>query len=221
MIDDVRTFGLKDRSDPAVTTAFLLRAVNWAYRHVTHPRIHGFREMQAESNIVMATGDNDYTINVLGGINVVAVQSIYHAIATAITPLVQKRKLKPKSKQYFDARTLFSSPPVNYMIWGDLLFIIGVPRVQENGQLLRVSYWREPAALTVGTATIIPDYWDEVIIFGATAFAQTKLDYGEKAENSRQAYAALINDLTPRSELEADDQGWEVELISEPVMGPV
>ena len=218
---ELRDIMFKGRSDAGLSDARLLRWTNWAYSHLTHPNIHRFREVETEGNITLATADGDYTIDVLGGINVVAVQSIYHLQATAFSLTATKRKVNPRSKQWFDDRTVPSSAPVYYGIWGNLLYTYGVPTVAENNQLLRVSFIREPAALMAGTVTIIPNYWDEALLVGAKAIGEFSLGYLERAELSKQSYAALVNEFSPRWELEGEDEGFEVEVRSEPVMGPV
>ncbi|KKM25037.1 hypothetical protein LCGC14_1598960, partial [marine sediment metagenome] len=96
--------------------------------------------------------------------NIVAVRAVIHYQATSITPTAVKRTLRPKDIRYFFERRLSSGQPTVYAVDGEQLFISGVPRTQEAGQLLQVHSWKEPDALATDAAvTVLPDYWDDVI----------------------------------------------------------
>ncbi len=214
------TFQLRNRSDAGFTDARLNRWIGFGVDFVSHPSVFAHRELQTEGTITLVTNDNDYTVSAIGGINVTAIRNVYHILATVSTPTAIKRKLKPKNIKWFDQRTLATGGPLYaYAIDGGLIHVANVPSVTENGQLLRVRFWREHPALADGTATLIPRMWDEIVLQVAQWIAELRLGYRELAAETRENIDPMINSLSTRQGLEANDTEWVSEVITESVMG--
>ncbi len=213
---DETKFNLRGRSDAGLTDARLNRWVNAAYFHMCLPNVHPFTEMKATYDITLATGDNDYSISqATVGSKVVGVRSAHHILATGITAIAQKRKLSPRDIRWFDRRTLVTGAPTVYAQEGEVLYVHPVPTSAENGQFIRMRYWKEPTALSAdGDTTVLASYYDEVLILGAQMFAERGLGYGDRAEATKQNYVALLNEGPLSDDLEADDWDFQVDVGS-------
>lgn len=205
---------LKDRKDMGWIDARRDRAINWAYRHVCHPSIKRFSKMQASHTITLVTGDNDYALDsTTVTFNIVAVRAVIHYQATSITPTAVKRTLRPKDIRWFFERRLSSGQPTVYAVDSETLFISGVPRTQEAGQLLQVHSWKEPDALaTNAQVTVLTDYWDDVILKGAQAKAELDLGYRDLGKESLEDFEAMINTVGDEFDIGAESEtGFQVE----------
>jgi hypothetical protein len=206
-------FLLFDRADGAVPDARLNRWINQSYRHVAYPSVYAHREMQARVDFGLVTDQNEYGLGpatigpvmnpVEASTQILGVYRVTHYFATTITPTTQRNKLKPRGIQDLDRRTLGSGPPSRYAIDGDILYLDPVPTTTENGQRLQLRFWRQPTDLAAnGDVTTIPDIWDEVILLGARWRAERDLGYQDRAELSKQQYAALLNEYQERQDIE-------------------
>jgi hypothetical protein len=207
-------FNMKNRLDLNVTQTRQTRWVNAAYTHMCLPAVHRFREMQYTFDLTLATGDNDYAIDETTlGVKVVAVRSAHHILATAVTATAEKRRLSPRNIRWFDRRTLTTGTPTVYAIDGETFYLHPVPTSDENGQFIRVRSWREPALLSGNTdTTVLPSYYDEVLLIGAQWMAERSLGYREAAELTKQDYVALLNEGHETEELEAEDWDFQVDV---------
>lgn len=211
--DEVR-FLLKNRMDANVTDARIDRWINAAYRHMCMPGVHRFREMHATYDITLVSGTNSYSISeTTVGAKIVAMRNVHNIIDVPETPTSRKRRLAPRNIHWFDRRTLVSSTPSVYAIEGETLHIHGVPDATIAGQLVRLRFWRETAALTDDTdTTVIPSYYDEVLQIGSQWFAERALGYREAAELTKQNYVDLLNEGDVSEELEAEDWDYQVDV---------
>ena len=206
-------FDLLDRDD--VVDAWLDRRINAAYVHCCNPGVYPHREMESTEDFTLVLDDNELDIDPTTiGYQIVAIENMFYGAAAAYTPTVQKNKLYPKSYRWFTQRTLSSgSTPNAYGVYGETILIDPVPDANAAGNFIRAMLWREPERLTaVGEVTTIPANWDEIIQLGARWRAERDLGYREKAELTKQDYAALLNEYVERQDLEARDTGWEVEI---------
>jgi hypothetical protein len=213
---------MKNRTDSDATDpANLLDWLNQAYRFMCHPSVHSFREMQQIDNITLVTGDNDYSITTLGSSpanTVVAVRWVTFIDATSFTNTAKKRKLGSRSIRSFEERTLSTGQPVEYAIDGEVLFISGVPRSNENRKLLRVGYYMQPTALAADTTTVLTDYFDRPLVKFAQAFAED--DLGDRAASlvTLRSASRLMDNAESEMQLEAED-GGRVEVVTQSAMG--
>lgn len=209
---------LKHRNDTDATdTANLLGWINDAYRHMCHPSVHRFREMQEIDEITLVTGTNSYSIVTLSSDTVLSIRWVTFIDATSFTNTATKRKLHSRGIRHFEKRTLATGTPTEYSVDGSLLYISGVPRSTENGKLLRVGFWKEPTAMVAGTTTVLPDLFDRPLIKLAQSFAED--DLGDPASSLVSARTAtrLLNNLESEIQLEAEDGGL-VEVVNHPTM---
>jgi hypothetical protein len=172
--------------------------------------------MQTNYDIVMAEGDIDYGLDeATVGYTITGVRSViyYSAVAIPAFPVSQntvvKRRLKPMEIHDLDDTTIPIGPPDRYVIEGDELLLDSEPSATEDGFLLRLRVFREPAVLTGTNKTVIPSIWDEVILLGARWRAERDLGYRDLAEETKQNYAALINEYDTIPQIEASEEiGW-------------
>lgn len=214
-------FLLKNRNDSDSTNNTRVeRWINDAYTFMCHPSIHPFREMQSISTITLATGDNEYSITSLSSNTVVAIRFVTYVQATAFTPTVTKRKVRPRTIRFFEQRTLTTGQPNQYAIDGETLFLSPVPRSNENNHLLRVGYYQEPDILSdSNTTTVLPRYYDRPMQKVIQAFAEEDLGDRELALLTLRSATQLLNNANPENEMEAEDTGFQAEFVLQPVMG--
>jgi len=217
-------FNLKSRNDSGVTSTTRQDLwINTAYRHLTHPSVFRFHEVESQFDFTLVTGTNSYSLaQATVGFFVVAVRQIIYYAATTIAATTRKRKLRPRSQRWFDERTLSSGEPGVYTIDGGNLIISAVPRSNENGNRLRAKVWREPTALAATSdVTVLPSYWDWAMVKGSQWIAEASLGYKEIAEQTKQDYVGIINEVVPAESIEAEDSGQQAEIVVNPVAGPM
>jgi len=211
-----------NNSTDATDTTRVERWINQAYTYMCHPSVHAFREMQVIDAITLVTGDNDYSIATLGtdSKTVVAIRFVNYIDATTFTNTATRRKVRPRPIRDFEKRTLTTGQPVQYAIDGSVLFISPVPRSNENGRLLRVGYYREPAILSDGSdVTVLPSYYDRPLTKLTQAFAESDLQERDKAMMTTREATQLLNNAKDEQQMEAEDSGFQVEFTLQPVMG--
>ena len=136
----------------------------------------------------------------------------------ATTPGTPKAKIRHRSIQSHDQKIITTGRPSLFSTEGTNLILHQIPTTTENGQFVTARFYREPADLASdSTTTVLGKFWDEVLSLGAKWRAEQRLGYRELAEITKQDYAALLNEVRPRTELEAEDTGWQVELVGQPV----
>jgi hypothetical protein len=214
------TFLLANRTDAdATNTTRIDRWINQAYTYMCHPSVHHFREMQAMNTIALVNGQNEYDIATIGGDTPVALRWLSYIDATVDTNLANKRKLKPRGIRWFESRTLTSSRPFLFTIDGTNLIIAGVPGPAEVGKLLRVGYTKEPDLLVATATTVINRYYDRPLLKFIQAFAEADLGMRAQSLITLKEAMGTINNAAEKNELEAEDTGFETEMILQPAMG--
>jgi hypothetical protein len=203
---------LFDRTDTtnAVPNSRLDLWINQAYRHVTYPSVYMHHELETNYDITLTTSGTYPLDATTVGFQINGVKNVthYEAAVASVDDLTRKNKLRPRSITWFDERTLTTGRPSRYAIYGETLFVDAPPSTGYVGQLLRVRVWQEAALLTTGLATVIPSIWDEVILLGARWRAERDLGYADRAELTKQNYAALLNEYRERQDFNAMDTEW-------------
>lgn len=215
-------FLLGNRTDSdADNPARRLRWFNQAYTYMCHPSVHHFREMQAiDNSTTLVTDDNEYSIVTLNSLNVVAIRFVTHIEATAYTPVATRRRLRPRGIRWLETRNNRSGRPIHYIIDGNSMFLFGVPTSSENGQLLRIGYYREPKNFGNDiSVTELPNYYDRVLLKFTEAFAEADLGDKAKALVTLKEAIGLLNNAASENELEAEEDGFQTEVILQPAMG--
>jgi hypothetical protein len=228
-INDMRTelaFLLSNRNDADATDSD--RIDYWldsSYRYMCHPSVHKFREMQAiGTSVSMTSGTNEYDITSIQDQSgnyryVIAIRWVSHIEATSYTPTATKRRLLPRGIRYFEDRTLYTGRPVHYAVDGESLFLSNVPGSAEDGQLLRIGFYAEPINVTVTAVTDLPSYFDRPFMKFAQAFAESDLGDRAKALITLKEAQGLLNNAQEETEMEAEDDGFAVEVVLQPAMG--
>ena len=228
-------FLLRNRKDSDATdTSRLNRWINQAYDYMCHPSVHHFQEMEiVDHKTVMVAGTNVYDIESINNRTVVFVRHVSHVFATTWTNTARKRRLTPRSMQWFEKQTLSTGAPTSFTISGELidsslsfdaastLYIAPVPRADEAGQILRIGFYQQPQSLNSDSdKTDITSYYDRVLLKFAQAFAES--DLGDRARSllTLKEASGLLNNTQEEKELEASTDGYQVPFILENPMGP-
>ena len=209
-------FDLKNRTDTATSTGLdnqrLDEWINAGYLHVTHPTVFRHRELQYRFNLTLLTGINAYTFTPtpeIVAVNITAIRSVAHVDAATDDPLAFRTKVYPKDEQWFQERTLVQTgPPRNYFVRGSSLVVGPVPSANENGQVLAVTAWREPALLTAGQVTVLSTLWDEIVLLAARWRAELHLGYRDLAEATKLDFTGLVNEYQDFETLHGEDWDW-------------
>jgi hypothetical protein len=216
-------FDLKNRTDTSVpeglTTTRQDLFINAGYLHVTHPSVFRHRELQHSYTLTLVNGTQSYLFHPNAGVNITALRYVAHVAAATDSPTAFRTKLFPKDEQWFQQRTLVSGgPPRDYFVRGDRIFLSPVPGANENGQVLVVGAWREPAVLTAGAVTVLSSLWDEVVLLAARWRAEFHLGYRDLAEATKLDFVSLLNEYRDFEQLHGEDWDWVSEVRTERVM---
>ncbi len=214
-------FLLRNRTDSdAVDTDRLSRWINQAYVYMCHPSVHKFREVQTIDSITLATGDNQYDIGAItAGVTTVAIRWVVYVEGSSNAPGTARQKLKPRSIRWMEERAIPAGRPVHYAIDGTDIFIYAVPTSVENGNILRLGLYREPAVIATTETTVLNSYFDRPLLKFAQAFAEA--DLGDRATSlvTLKEAGSLLNNALEETEMEAEDYGQRTEVILQPAMG--
>ena len=214
-------FLLGNRNDTDATDEDRLsRWVNQAYTYMCHPSVHHFREMQAiDTSTALATGDDEIDISTLNSETVVSIRFVSHVEATSYSATARRRKLTPQSIRWFNRVSNRAGRPVHYIIDGSTMFLYGVPRATENGQLLRIGFYKEPTPISADETTVLGTYFDRPLVKFSEAFAEADLGDKAKALVTLKEAIGLLNNAVSENELEAEEDGYQAEIIVHNAMG--
>lgn len=211
-------FLLVNRTDLSNTR--LDRWVNAAYFHLTHPDVHRHREVQTRYDFSLTTGTQEYSLSdSTVGYHITGVRNAVYYAGTAINTTVTRRDLRPRSLHWIQQRPAPAGPPTCYSLDGTLLVLDTAPTSRENGHRVRLWVWREPVVLSAaGSVTVLGSYWDRVLLKGAQWMAELDLGLRELAEHTKQDYVALINEVSGDFQLNAEDTGQRVDIVTQSPM---
>lgn len=213
---------LNDRGD--VTDSDIVRWINHTYSHMTHPSVHMYEDLATTHDLVLIAGTGSYSIaTAILGYRALAIRSVTYLDSTvaAFDPTQTRvQRIKPWPIERFDStiHSLTSFGPTNYTV-GEAQTILfhGTPN---NTNTVRLRLWREAEKLDTGTSTtVLPEYFDEVLVMGSQALLEYKLGMRDKANQTFQLYNSYINQAANKDILEADNWGIETSLSGSPMMG--
>jgi hypothetical protein len=221
--DEIQTEVVKNidnRSD--VLDSDLVRWINHAYHHLTHPAIHKFEDLAVTYDLPLVSGQASYDLSSATlGYRVLAIRlaSFIEAAPGSIVDLTRRRRLKPQAVQIYDSQVHpQTSQPSNYVL-GEAQSII-ISHTPNVTYTVRLRLFREAASLSLGTSvTVLPEYFDEVLVCGAQALTEFKLGYRDRALETFQLYNSYINDAAPKDVLEGINWDIEATLVNPPIMG--
>ena len=215
-------FLLGNRTDTDSTNATRLSMwLHQAYTYITHPSVHKFREVQAIDSITLVTGDNEYDIGAItSGVTTVAIRWVVYVEASSNTPGTDRQKLDPVNIRWLERRRIPSGRPIKYAIDNTNIYIYALPRTTENGNILRIGLYREPAVISGTDTTVINSYFDRPLLKFAQAFAESDLGDRAKSLVILKEATGLLNNAAEETEMEAEDDGNRVEFMLSSPMGP-
>jgi len=205
---DELVFMLENRSDAALTDTHLDRWLNWAYCHISHPDVFDHREVQVRQDITLILNTFNYPISEAAlGLKLLRIRQVTYLAAAAFNFTSRRVDVAYESITQHQSRTPRTGPNPNlYAIRGEELNIFPGPDSTAAGNILSLEIVRQPALLTLDTdVTVLPFMWDEILLQGALWRAQRDLGYKEIAEQTKQDFAALVNDTGGHSFLATMD----------------
>jgi len=212
---------LDSRTDPGVSDARLLRWINMGYAHMTHPSIHEFERVSVKTTIALVANTRSYALTaaVLGH-EMISIRSIHYINATTETLTDRRHRLRPRDIRQLDNKQPTSSEPRYYYLNEEQnLLVDPYPSTAETNKLLLVRYWREVAPFAADAdVSVLPAYYDELIVLGGLYRAEEVLGYRDRAEETRQNYVNLLNDASEKAEIEATDWDHKSEVRQQPAM---
>lgn len=214
---DAVRYSLDNRGDLDATTQ-LTRWINWSYVHVGMPNVHRHRELQTTFDITLVTDDIDYRIDAAGrgGVQTAGIYDVTHIQGTSSTDAsIARRRLDgPCDIREFDESQFRQGPPARWTTYGTDLVIDTRPSTTENGQLLVMRVWREPALLVnPSDVTTLLQLWDEAIALGARWRGWRELNRPDRAELAKQDFGAMVNEINARLNRDAEDWGGRAEPV--------
>lgn len=198
------------------------RWINHVYSHLTHPSIHEFEDLAVTYDITLVSGTASYSLAAATvGFRILMVRAVSYlsAASGSITTDTRRRLLVPKPIQWYDQRQHPSTTePSNYVLGEGQTILISNTPVNTNTVRLRV--FQEAASLSAdNSTTVLPEYFDEVLVSGSLAFFEYKLGMRDRANESFQIYNSLIANAAPKDLLEIQSWGTTTQLVGEPHMG--
>jgi hypothetical protein len=222
---DELKFNLENRADSGLTDARLNRWINWAYLHMSRPNVRSHEEHRTRYDFALTLNGHEYDLSVANTTTKVleVVNVTYYHTTTPITETATRTDLKPRTLQWMESRLKPSGPPAFFALTGNgtdkVLIIDKLPTAAEVGQMVRVTYWKEPALLSAdGDTTDLSQYWDMVMVAGSLFWAKWFLGYREEAVADGQFYQQMINETVLEMNLGAEDTGFRTEIESETFM---
>jgi len=210
---------LNNRQDIGDST--VQRWINHAYSHMTHPGVHVFEDLMETYDVVLVSGQASYSLaTATVGYRILGIRtaSYFDAASGSIVAATQRHILKPKPVQWYDSTVHPAGDPRHYVPREGQNIIFSLTPKNTNTVRLRVS--REAEKLDDdGDTTVLPEYFDEVLVTGTQAFAEFKLGMRDMANETFQLYNALLNGGTDKHTLESGNWGVETTLTNPPIMG--
>ena len=181
----------------------LNRWLNWAYDHITDPRIYKHQVLKATQSITLVTSTQTYSL----ASDLWGIRWVYYTDTNS-----NPKRVTPRTQQQLDRVRAGSGAPTFYAREGNSINLQESPTSTENGETLTVRYWKEPTALAF-SATVIPRRFDPILLEFATAYAWKALGQLEKADTAFALAAALLNDVGEVEDLESEgNEDWEMSI---------
>jgi len=191
-------FLLENRADAAVNPIRLNRWLNYSYLHIGHPDVFEHRELHARIPITLVLNTFSYNITEATlGLKLLRVRSVNYIDAAAYNNTSRRVKLRYEAVQQYESRTPHTAAnPGIYTIRGNNIDIHPGPDSTAAGDIIVLEIVRQPALLSIDAdVTLLPTAWDEMWYLGALWRAQRDLGYQELAEQTKQNFAALVNEV--------------------------
>ena len=213
MREDIK-ISMHGRDDFAVSDSILTRHINDIYLQLSQPGILFHEELQETIDITLVEDQAIYDLSTTAAwvtTKILQVDSVSYedGDGTDLFSNSYKRKLDPRNTREFDRVIHTRGAPAQYATREEKLYVWqGVPGSVEAGNIVRLRVVSEPAKLSGDSdVTVFPNYFDRPLVAGATGRVMQILGHTEESVMFFQEQAALINDITSKSELQADDPG--------------
>ena len=207
MVTRVR-FKLDNRSATDIPAPQIHDWINDAYDHVCRPSIFRHRELQETADITLVVSTRSYTIGAASDVDFI--YTVYN--------VDEGFGLLPRDIREFDRTVIQTAQPRFYDTWEGKLVINCNPDSASVDDVVRVRYYKMRARLTDDSVTAIHERWDEIIIEGATWRGWKDLSNVDRADQCRDEFARMINEVTDIAKIEGEDWSSSAEPQINPVM---
>lgn len=194
MVSEVR-YGLGNRT--GVTTARIVRWLNWSLLHVSQPTVHRHIELLEDgAPVIMVAGTTNYAVptRLIAPYQVRAQQGSGGTYYRWLEAMVPRRfdRLQPSPTPQ-GAPAYYTYGPTR------AVRIYPAPDATWAGGDLQVRGWMRPTLFVTSSMSVtspLADIWDEVLVMGGIWRAWTTLNVPDRAEVMGQTYAGLINEVS-------------------------
>lgn len=188
-------YNIDNRESVDIANTTLDRWINWAYRHVSSPKVYRHPALQSTQNITLAANDRDYALNS----DVEAIHSVYNQN--------EGYSLRREDIRWINERPVnYGGRPGVYARWNNTLFFHNGPSTSDAGKIIVVRYWAFPARLTTDNAiTVLYPIWDEIIVMRAVWSAWRSLNRPDHAEIAKQDFSQMVNEVGQILSIEGED----------------
>jgi hypothetical protein len=208
---DALRYSIFNRAD--LTNPQLNRWINWGYTHLCQPRVFRHRELQIDTGnlVTLVTGQIQYDITAatLGMSVPFLYEVVYVAGPDSGNLNTRRRKLRGgQDVREFAMNNLAQGEPTHYALYGTDLWVNLRPATTQNGHVVVIRGWREPAPLTSDDQhTVIRGLFDEVILLGARWRAYRELGRYDLAEIAKADFVGMLGDMQEPWSSDAEDWG--------------
>jgi len=183
--------------------------IDQAYTHVCQPEVRRHRELETVYDFALTTATSEYDVSKSTvGFEILDLDDVTYYDATTISNTANKRSVDPVELRDLNRRTLstYTGGPTEFAWEQDKIFINYLPSSSDNGNMVRMDVYREPAPLTTGTdVTVLGVYWDRALTLAARWFAQEELYGVEASFGSMQMYVGYVNEKADITQYGARD----------------
>jgi hypothetical protein len=196
--------------------------LNHALNHIASPRVYRHRELQVTTTLALVTGTADYTIGSSPETTAVIAAAIRNPSNTT-----DRHRLHPiRDREAFDISGVApAGRPYHYALFGATqIEVLPAPSSTYNAWNLYVRRYVVPTqfALTGSTlqavASPLHTFFDEALIVGATWRGWRFLQDWERADQAKLEFGQVINEVTERMDVEAEDTDFGPALYVEESM---
>jgi hypothetical protein len=211
---------LGNRNATDLPNATLLPWTNWTLDQLASPRVYRHPELWDLTSQTLATADRLYTIDTAGSpVDTVAILSV---VIVSSTDPAQRLRLRPVTLRdgFTDAGRITSGTPVQYSLYSPTeIELYPTPSSTYSTWNLLIRRIKVPTSFTVaGIATEkspLHRFFDEALVLGTVWRGWRHQKEVLRAEAAKAEFGQVVNEVTDRLSLEAEDRDFGPEVYVE------
>ncbi len=197
--------------------------LNWSLLHIASPKVYRHRELQVTTTLALATNTSLYTI---GTPETLGIHSVVIRNPSNVT---DRSRLTPmRDREAFEISGVNSSSrPTHYSLYGATqIEVLPAPSSGYNAWNLYVRRQVTPTLFTLDGSSLLKTtetsplhtVFDEALVEGATWRGWRFLEQWERANQAKTETGQLINEITERIGLDAEDTDFGPNVVVSEVM---